>query len=154
MNKEMLSKILLSKGLGQREFARKLGYSSPGLVSMVLKGKASIPQDDIPKWADALNLDGKERSDFIEWASVSAIPDWLRAELAALRQEVRLRDDILGTGFPIEVSDADIRLCGGDEAKAKRLALWRRAQQFTWERIAEAEGRKRRPTVNDREIQR
>ena len=140
-----LPTLMRNAGLGQRELARLVGYDSNGMVSKVIKGTAYVPGDDIPKWADALKLHGAEREEFLAWCAQKAIPDWILADLAQLRQDVRDRDAILGTGTPAEPTAQDLALAHGDQPTARRLALWRRAQRHCQERIAELEAAAAKP---------
>ena len=82
-----LAKALEQQGVKQRELGRRLGYGSNGAISGVLKGRIGVPADDIPKWADALELKGADRDDFIDFYAEIAIPKWYRDRLAASESE-------------------------------------------------------------------
>ena len=72
----------------QRELAKRLGYTGNGFVTLVNTGKRSVPAEDIPKWADALRLDGVDRESFIDECAEASIPKWYRDRLAALELQV------------------------------------------------------------------
>ena len=77
-----ISKALAQQGITQRELGRRLGYDSNGVISGVLKKRISVPMNDIPKWADALKLEGADRDAFIDYYAEIAIPKWYRDRLA------------------------------------------------------------------------
>lgn len=84
-----LSHWLKKAGISQRELARRVGYSSNGMVSKILKEQAYVPQDQVPQWADALELQGADRARFIDECSQKAIPDWTREQILKLQRQVR-----------------------------------------------------------------
>lgn len=92
-----LTKWLDSKGLTQRELSRKLGYSSNGPLSAVVRGDSPVPSDKVPAWADAIGLEGEERQQFINECGEECIPKWCwdrlrKAELEAADLRSQLRD--------------------------------------------------------------
>lgn len=94
-----LSHWLGKAGISQRELARRVGYSSNGMISKILKNEAYVPQDQIPQWADALELKGDDRAKFIEECSQKAIPDWTREQIEQLRARAREAERLL---LPLE----------------------------------------------------
>lgn len=134
----MLDKIISNKNLSQRALAKRLGYSSPGIVWQVLNGRAGVPQDDIPKWADALELTGQEREKFIEWASKRAIPDWVQDELRHHRSLVNLLTELVAhreeapLPHPADVTrTADERLVELSNLRRVNLAMLQKIRILT-----------------------
>ena len=83
-----LAKALEQQGISQRELGRRLDYDSNGVISGVLKGRIGVPSNDIPKWADALGLEGDDRSAFIDYYAEISIPVWYRQRLEKAESEV------------------------------------------------------------------
>jgi transcriptional regulator with XRE-family HTH domain len=89
-----LSRWLEIAGLSQREVARRVGYTTNGPLSKIIKGTAYVPPDDIPKWADALGLSGAQRAQFIEECKADSLPAWHLAEIAELRAQATNSESI------------------------------------------------------------
>jgi transcriptional regulator with XRE-family HTH domain len=84
-----LLRWLQACGISQRELARRVGYESNGPLSKIIKGEAYVPPDQVPRWADALELKGAKRDAFFEECSKDSIPDWTREKLRDLQRQVR-----------------------------------------------------------------
>lgn len=78
-----LTKWLEAKNLKQRELSRRLGYSSNGPLSAVVRGDTPVPADKVPDWADALELTGPERQQFIDECAAECLPAWAWERLIA-----------------------------------------------------------------------
>lgn len=85
-----LSKWLKETGIGQRELSRRVGYKSNGPLSKIIKGEAYVPPDQIPEWADALELKDTKRVKFIDECLKAALPDWHLAQIRKLKRVVGL----------------------------------------------------------------
>lgn len=55
---------ILASGLSQTELARRLGHKSSGMVNLVVQGKRAISPGKVEAWADALGLNGEDRTLF------------------------------------------------------------------------------------------
>ena len=110
-----IRKLLVKSNLSQRELGRRLGYGSNGVISGVLTGRINIPAADVPRWAEALNLEGDEKRQFIDAYGAKCIPAWCwdrlkKAELEAddLRSEnKKLRSQI--ADYKLKISPAKLR---------------------------------------------
>ncbi len=122
-------KWLKRSGLSQREAARRLGYSTNGPLSKVIKKQASIPSAAIPKWADALELKGKSREKFIKEAAEDAIPEWLTLELRTLRaraDQAETKHHVLNIYLTPPGTEAELaKWISGLPAEAVRILLLR-----------------------------
>lgn len=80
-----LTRLIDDRGISRSELARRLGHKSPGLVSNVCQGKASIPLDKLDEWADALGLEGEARTEFKSLAIAEQAPQ-VAADLRAAQE--------------------------------------------------------------------
>ena len=86
----------------QRNLAERLGLEGNGFITLVAGGKRTVPGDKIPAWADALDLKGKERQQFIDECASECLPAWAwdrltkaESDLIELRREASdLRSDM------------------------------------------------------------
>jgi transcriptional regulator with XRE-family HTH domain len=97
-----LSIWIKRSGISQRELARRLGYTSNGPVQQVAAGRRYVPPDDIPRWADALELTAPDREAFLMWAIRDALPAWIvdlldrqRTEREQRRQDTQRQEAII-----------------------------------------------------------
>lgn len=83
----LLQRLLIDRRLSGRAFCRIIGRSS-GFLTDVLKGR-SAPADDVVAWADALELTGNERTEFLVAAGWVRTPDSVKDYAAALEARVQ-----------------------------------------------------------------
>lgn len=96
--------------------ATRLGYEGNSPVSMVLRRERNISEDMIKKWADAYELAGKEREEFIELANVKLSSDWLRRQYFSLKDRIEaLEKDKRGLIEEIQ----EVKLLLADMRRAK-----------------------------------
>lgn len=87
-----LAKTLEESGVSAREIGRRLGHSSNGLVTGVIKGKSPIPLAQLDEWTAALGLEGEAAAEFRRLALAEQAPQ-LAAEYEQLRQQVKAAGD-------------------------------------------------------------
>jgi transcriptional regulator with XRE-family HTH domain len=80
-----LRALLAWAGLTQREYARRLGYGSNGVVQMVLRGRRDIPLADLPDWAAHLGLSPQDQERFVQLHLRRILPPWLYSRCTRLR---------------------------------------------------------------------
>lgn len=83
---EHLQNLLGKRGLTQLAFAQRIGRST-GFISDVLNRKNG-PSDDLESWADALELQGSAREEFLLAGSLARSPKRVRDHIANLEQRV------------------------------------------------------------------
>ena len=71
----------------QKQFAFSVS-ATPAHINMIAKGSRLPPLDRIEAWADALNLNGSERQEFIEAAWLAHCPAEAQAMVQRLRERV------------------------------------------------------------------
>lgn len=81
-----LARRIKAQGLSLSEFGRRAG-TSPAIVSRVIRGLRSPPPVHFERWADVLDLKGKERADFIEACWLAGASDFVRNLVAELRHK-------------------------------------------------------------------
>ena len=74
------------QGLGVRDFAKKVEVD-PGFLSGVLTGKRCPPLKNIEKWAEALELSGESRRNFVETGNLTHCPDIICDIVSSLKAE-------------------------------------------------------------------
>lgn len=75
--------------------AKKLGYEGNWMVSSVLNQERAIPVDDIERWADALELRGDAKTEFIVTAHLERSTPFVREFVRQIRHEVRRNREML-----------------------------------------------------------
>lgn len=100
--KDRLAALIKARNIGLRELSRlaepqRDEANTSSYISMVLKGKKPAPLDRVPLWADALELKGQERQEFLDAAALDHAPPEVmdiidRLEKRAVRVEQRLDD--------------------------------------------------------------
>ena len=98
------------------ELGRRLGYAGNSPVSMVRRGERNIPEDRIKDWADALELTGVRRDEFIELAHLDLATSHLQQQYFHLKGRIdQLERD--KRGLIDEIQDLKILLA---ELKRRR----------------------------------
>ena len=93
-----LRERIRARGLSLRATAARAGMD-PAYLSRVVTRVKRLPVERIETLADALDLHGDDRADFIRRAHLSLASPALRAVIAELEAEVeRLRKDIADLG--------------------------------------------------------
>ena len=89
---ELLAYHLKNRGLTQRDFADKCGFST-GLPGNLVNGARTPPLDKLDVMAKALDLNNIERASFIESAHLAHCPQFIRDRLTQLRVQLsQVRD--------------------------------------------------------------
>lgn len=78
-------RALTSRGLSQREFARRVGLS-PGSISKAISGMHVPDWRRGPVWADVLELTGEDRRRFLEALDLANSPPSVQRLVARLRR--------------------------------------------------------------------
>ena len=89
----LIQKRMAETGMNQLDLALRLGISQP-LISKIIIGKPEkhrpegrkIPLSSVDQWADALRLDGAERTRFIDLVYESHAPEYIRKKLRRLEE--------------------------------------------------------------------
>lgn len=129
---DYLRGLLAARGLTLTAFSKAIGRST-GNLSNILKQDPTAktqfkpPLDEIPQWADALDLSPQERAWLIELAELAHAPAGLRAKYLALRQGVAPATALPAPSIPT--------------GTAADLAKARAANALLVERLAEVEAR-------------
>jgi transcriptional regulator with XRE-family HTH domain len=91
---ELLKRLLETMELEQKDFARMVG-TSPSVITDTMKGRLRPPLKKIESWADALELHGDHRAEFILHAHLAHAPEYVRKYIENLESEIgNLRDDV------------------------------------------------------------
>lgn len=90
-----LRRWLKATGVSQRELARRLDYKGNGFITLVAAGKREIPANDVVLWADALKLQGDDRTTFLKDAKEEAIPSWALKEFKEQAKRLALVESAL-----------------------------------------------------------
>jgi transcriptional regulator with XRE-family HTH domain len=143
-----LVKARKQAGLTQEKLAEKAGISR-GLLSLLEIDRRTVPTESVQALADALELKGDERAEFVRLAHLTHSTDDLRQMLDESRAQVRFLAELVGLGVPVTVN-ADEAKKYGKEA-AEKLAAARRANQQLYERLMEASGKKKPPKITGAE---
>jgi transcriptional regulator with XRE-family HTH domain len=84
----ILGKLLKKREVSLRAFAKEAGVP-PSLVSRIIRGEHGIPMARIEPWADFFELNGQERSEFIDAAMWTTVPKrlrpWIESKLTGKR---------------------------------------------------------------------
>ncbi len=83
--RQLLSTLLITNGLSQSEFGRRVGMKQPG-VNAVLNGRHLPPLDNLEYWAAVLRLVDAARDEFILYARLAHCP----SEVQSIYRELRL----------------------------------------------------------------
>lgn len=87
----VLSELLSSKGVSQKEFALRVGVS-PASINQVVNGRNVPRPDRATSWCEALNLSRTESTRLIDAIHLANASDHVRAIVGRLEREVaRLR---------------------------------------------------------------
>jgi transcriptional regulator with XRE-family HTH domain len=87
---DILYSLLQEKRLSQARFAALVGVTGP-FVNQVLKGACPLPIEKITPWANALEITGDKRDEFITGAHLTAASPYLLERMMKLEAE---RDQI------------------------------------------------------------
>lgn len=98
---EYLSSLREERELTVRQLCQALGYQGEvaGTVSMVLRGKRRLSPKQALRWADALRLEGADRTDWLIITTLDGAPEevrdywqWMEQRLASLTRQVERLD--------------------------------------------------------------
>lgn len=90
---ELLVSLMAGLGLSQAEVARRVGHKSNGVIWGVIRGQRSLPLTLIEPLANALELTGAARTDFIRKATAAFAPLPIAQMVSELeRAEARLEE--------------------------------------------------------------
>jgi transcriptional regulator with XRE-family HTH domain len=86
---KVLGRLLEKREVGLRDFARRVGLPS-SFISRVKQGQSVVPTARIEAWADVLELSGQERTEFIDAAYWSAVPErvrpWVESKITSAKR--------------------------------------------------------------------
>jgi len=91
---DVLRAAIKRSGLSQAGLGRACGLKGPH-VNMICQRKATPPIELLEKMADALDLHGDHRAEFILHAHLAHAPEYVRKYIENLESEIgNLRDDV------------------------------------------------------------
>jgi transcriptional regulator with XRE-family HTH domain len=91
---DYLKQLLESRQLTVSGWARKVGITQ-GFASNLLAGRRSPAMEDIERWADSLELSGRDRRLFLDLAAISHLPKEAQARfLHFLNEQVKMKAEL------------------------------------------------------------
>lgn len=89
----LMKRLISERFSSQREFVRHTNAenedSGQAYVSKVLKGKKPPPLDRLDSWANALELYGEERQNFMDLAAIAHLPAAVQPRFLALLRQLK-----------------------------------------------------------------